>query len=221
MSGSVLCFADGEPDIHRTSMLRSSGCGMPGYRRGMPATIPSHQAPVLALKLSRPGLATVRHPLMVTLYSAFLGALSHQLWDAVTYPYVLIADPFLGPDTRLPGMHATAFAGLPWWRVIHLASELVGAASAALFAIHIGRRHLLREWHGSAPIVPRRSGVFWPVAAGLGLVLGAIGAVLPRNNLVNVAGARIIIAVTVALLGAAGVVAIASRDRQGGCGEFG
>src|SRR5690242_7139277 len=48
MSGSVLCFADGEPEIHRTSTL-------PGYRRGMPATIPSHQAPVLALKLARPG----------------------------------------------------------------------------------------------------------------------------------------------------------------------
>src|SRR5262245_49298483 len=117
----------------------------------MPATVPSHQAPVLALKLARPGrfdgvalvvvsaipdaayavtglgvdirshawhalfwfdvpltwllallirraapyvaahlpgavrdygvLATVRHPLVVTLYSALLGALSHQLWD--------------------------------------------------------------------------------------------------------------------------------------------
>jgi len=162
-------------------------------------------------------LATVRHPLVVTLYSAFLGALTHQLWDAVTHPYVL----FLGTDTRLPGMHATAIAGLRWWRVIHFASELVGATSTAIFAVHVGRRHLLHKWHGPAPIVPRRPGVFWAVAAGLGLVVAAIGAVLPHNDLVNVAGVRVIVAVAVAMLGAAGVVAIVSRNRQGGCGGFG
>jgi hypothetical protein len=31
-------------------------------------------------------LGTVRHPLAVTAYSAVLGALTHQVWDAFTHP---------------------------------------------------------------------------------------------------------------------------------------
>jgi hypothetical protein len=89
----------------------------------------------------------VRHPVFVTLYSALLGALSHQLWDTVTHPYVLIGDPMLGAGTQLPGMHETAIAGLPWWRVVHLASEVIGVVGVALAAVHIGRRRLLRAWH--------------------------------------------------------------------------
>ena len=151
-------------------------------------------------------LAAVRHPAAVTAYSAFLGALSHQLWDTVTHPYVLIGDPFLGPGTHLPGMHVVAFAGLPWWRVVQLASELVGVTVVAAAAIHIGRTGRLREWHGPAPTVSRRPRVFWPVAVVVGAVLAGIALALPRNDLVNVAGSRALIALTVALLAAAAAV---------------
>jgi hypothetical protein len=162
-------------------------------------------------------LASVRHPALVTAYSAFLGALSHQLWDSVTHPYLLIGDPFFGPDTHLPAMHAIAVAGLPWWRVVQLASELIGTAVTIAAAVHIGRTGKLRAWHGPAPRVRRRPALFWPVATALFGLLIAIALTLPRNDLVNVAGSRALIAVTVALLGAAAVVALtqprAGRDR--------
>ncbi|GIH07671.1 hypothetical protein Rhe02_57380 [Rhizocola hellebori] len=151
-------------------------------------------------------LATVRHPVMVTVCSALLAALSHQLWDSITHPYLLIGHPFYGNGTYLTAMHATAFAGLPWWRVIHLASELLGSAISIAVALRIGRRRLLVRWHGPAPIAPRRPLVFWPVAAAVWVALVAGAAALPRNDLINVAGSRLLIAVTVAVLAAAATV---------------
>jgi hypothetical protein len=154
-------------------------------------------------------LASVRHPLVVTAYSAFLGALTHLLWDSVTHPYVLIGHPFLGDGTRLPVMHTIAFAGLPWWRVVHLASELVGVTVTAAAIIHIGRTRRLRAWHGPPPAVAGRPWLFWPVAATLCAVLCTAFVLLPRNDLLNVAGSRVLVAVTLAVLGAAGAVALA------------
>ena len=151
-------------------------------------------------------LASVRHPVAVTACSALLAALSHQLWDSVTHPYLLIGHPFYGSDTYLPAMHATAFAGLPWWRVIHLGSELVGCVVSVAVAVHIGRRRLLVDWHGPAPIAPRRPIVFWSVATTVGAALVAAAAALPRNDLINVAGSRLLIAITVAILVAAAAV---------------
>jgi Domain of unknown function (DUF4184) len=151
-------------------------------------------------------LASVRHPIAVTICSALLGALSHQLWDSVTHPYLLIGHPFYGSDTYLPAMHATALAGLPWWRVIHLGSELVGCAVSIAVAVRIGQRRLLVGWHGPAPIAPRRTIVFWPVAAAVCVALVVVAAALPGNDLFWVAGSRLLIAVTVAILVAAAAV---------------
>jgi hypothetical protein len=151
-------------------------------------------------------LASVRHPIAVTACSALLGALSHQVWDSITHPYLLIGHPFYGPDTYLLAMHATALAGLPWWRVIHLGSELVGCVVSVAVAVHIGRRRLLVAWHGPAPTVPRRSLVFWPVAAAVCAALVTVAVTLPRNDLINVAGARLLVAITIAILVAAEVV---------------
>ena len=103
-------------------------------------------------------------------------------------------------------MHATAFAGLPWWRVIHLGSELVGCAVTVAVIVHIGRRRLLVRWHGPAPVAPRRPMVFWPVAAAVCAALVAVATALPRNDLINVAGSRLLIAATVAILVAAAAV---------------
>ncbi len=151
-------------------------------------------------------LASVRHPMAVTVTSALSGAFSHQLWDSVTHPYLLIGHPFHGPDSHLPAMHAIAVAGLPWWRVIHLGSELLGCVLMAAVAVHIGRRRLLVDWHGPAPTAPRRPTVFWSVAALVGGLLVAAATALPRNDLVHVAGSRLLVATTVAILVAAAAV---------------
>jgi hypothetical protein len=151
-------------------------------------------------------LATVRHPIAISVCSALLGALSHQLWDSITHPYLLIGHPFFGPDTYLKAMHDTAFAGLPWWRVVHLVSEVVGCAVTIAVAVRIGRRRLLVRWHGPAPVEPRRPLVFWPVAAAVCAVLVAIATAMPRNDLINVAGSRLLVAVTAAILVAVAAV---------------
>jgi hypothetical protein len=120
-------------------------------------------------------LSTVRHPVMVTVGSALLGALSHQLWDSLTHPYLLMGHPFFGSDTYLPAMQVTAFAGLPRWRVSQLVSEVAGCAVTIAVAVRIGQRRLLVHWHGIAPVSPRRPLVFWPVAVAVcgGLVAAA------------------------------------------------
>jgi len=157
-------------------------------------------------------LATVRHRLAVTVSSAVLGAASHLVWDMVTHPYVLIGHPFTGDGAHFPALHHTAVAGLPWWRVIHLASEMVGSAAVLSTAVHIGRRRLLLAWHGPAPVVPRRPTLFWSAAAGVLAPLVALVLALPGNGTgPNVIGMRLIAAVALAMLAAAGVVAVHTR----------
>jgi len=158
-------------------------------------------------------LATVRHPLRVTVLSALLGAFSHLAWDTFTHPYILIVHPFLGGETHLPAMHGIAIAGLPWWRVIQLFSEVLGAVVTFATAIHIGRRRLLVAWHGPAPALARRTALFWSVAGGVTAVLVATALALPGNSLAapNVIGVRLIGALGAGLLVAAATVAVAAR----------
>lgn len=161
-------------------------------------------APVVAAHLPPGGplairdygvLATMRHPLRVTVWSALLGAASHLVWDSFTHPYIVVFDPFLGPDTP----------GLPWWRAVQLVSEVVGAAVSVSVAVHIGRHRLLLAWHGPAPVVAHRFVLFWSVAVGSFAILVAGALVLPGNTLdrLNVIGIRLIIAGATALLCAA------------------
>ncbi len=164
-------------------------------------------APVVAAHLPPGGplairdygvLGTVRHPLRVTVWSALLGAASHLVWDTFTHPYVLVLDPFLGPDT----------AGLPWWPAIRLISEVVGAVVSLAVAVNIGRHRLLVAWHGPAPLVARRFGLFWSITGGSFVILVAGALRLPGNALdrPNVLGIRLIVASAGAVLcGAAAV----------------
>jgi hypothetical protein len=158
-------------------------------------------------------LATVRHPLRVTIRSSLLGAVSHLVWDTFTHPYVLMMDPFRGGDTYLPGLHHTAVAGLPWWRAIQVVSEVLGAVTTLAVAVHIGRRRLLVTWHGPAPAVARRAVLFWSVAGGVTTALIAGALMLPGNTLErpNVIGIRLIAAGAIGLLTAAAAVVVAAR----------
>lgn len=157
-------------------------------------------------------LSSVRHPLAVTAASAVLGAASHLLWDTFTHPYVLIGHPFTGEGTFIPAMHRIAVAGLPWWRVVHLASEAVGTLAVLAMAVHIGRKRLLRAWHGPAPVLPRRPALFWSAAATVLALTTTVILLLPGNDVgPNVIGMRLITAVALSLLAAAAVVAVAAK----------
>ncbi len=160
-------------------------------------------------------LATVRHRLVVSVWSALLGAASHMVWDMFTHPYILFGDPFTGAGTFFPALHRIAVAGLPWWRVIYLVSEVVGSVAVLSMAVHIGRRRLLLAWHGPVPQVSRvlcRPVLFWSAAAAIVAVLTGLVLVLPGNaSGLNVIGIRLIVAVALALLGAAAVVRVCAR----------
>jgi hypothetical protein len=148
-------------------------------------------------------LGRVRHPVRVTAWSAVLGALTHQVWDAITHPYML----FVSTSAYLPVMHETAVAGLPWWRIVHLLSEVVGVVVTVTVLVHIGRRRLLVRWHGPAPLIRARPLLFWPVAVVSAAVLGAASLALPGNDIgVWVIGSRWLGAVVLGILVAAAVV---------------
>jgi Domain of unknown function (DUF4184) len=157
-------------------------------------------------------LAQVRHPIGVTVSSALLGALSHLLWDSVTHPYILVVHPFLGGQTYLPALHTTAWAGLPWWRVIQLVSDVLGTVGAVATAVHIGRRRLLVAWHGPAPTVRRRPALFWSVLVAAGAALTAATLAMPGNSIgPNVIGVRLLGAATVAVVVAGATIAAINR----------
>ncbi|MEU0552506.1 DUF4184 family protein [Dactylosporangium sp. NPDC006015] len=105
-------------------------------------------APVVAAHL--PGslpelgvLGRVRHRWWVTATSALLGDASHLLWDLVTHPQ--------------PEVIAS-------WRLVRDVSDYAALLLLPLFIWYVQRRHLVREWHGAAPVVARRPWLFWSCA---------------------------------------------------------
>jgi hypothetical protein len=156
-------------------------------------------------------LGAVHHRLHVSVYSALLAAFSHVAWDTVTHPYVLL----LGGVHRISAMHTIAVCGLPWWRVIHLASEVVGTAVVLGVALRIGRRRLLLAWHGPAPVVARRPALFWSVAGAVGIALTMLVTVLPGNgDGIHVLGSRSLSVIALALLAAAEVTGRPAHRRR-------
>jgi hypothetical protein len=127
-------------------------------------------------------LALSRPGWPVTAVSAVLGAASHVLWDR------LADHGWLDP-----------------------ASSLAGAVITVGLLVHIGRRRLLRAWHGSPPAVEVRPLLFWSVA-GLAAALGLAGAaMLPGAGLAHTTGARLLWVLALAVLLASVVVRIARR----------
>ncbi|HET9518811.1 MAG TPA: DUF4184 family protein [Actinoplanes sp.] len=163
-------------------------------------------------------LGTVRHPWAVTVASAMLGALTHQVWDAVTHPYML----FVSTSSWLPAMHATAFAALPWWRVVHLLSELFGVMVTVALVVRIARRRLLLAWHGPAPVRAARPFVFWPVAVSSAVALAVGSAALPGNDIgIWIVSARWLGAAALGVLIAAAVTSAARISTGAGAARPG
>jgi hypothetical protein len=117
-------------------------------------------------------LGTVHHRWWISAISAWLGALSHILWDHLTHASIA------GTSLGLPALQTELAYGVPWWMPIHLLSSVLGAVAWLAVTVHIGRHRLLVRWHGSAPAVPTRPKLFWGTVAATGSMGLAVAAVL-------------------------------------------
>nr|WP_239542390.1 DUF4184 family protein [Micromonospora terminaliae] len=150
-------------------------------RRAAPAVaahLPSRPA---ALALRDYGVLGLSRPrLAVTALSAVLAAGTHQAWDRVT--------------ENAP--------------VFDVASTALGALAALALAAHIGRRGLLRAWHGEPPRVPARPRLFWAVAGAVAAAGALVAARLPGAFLPHTTGTRLIGALALGLLAGAGATGL-------------
>jgi hypothetical protein len=129
-----------------------------------------------------------RHRLLVTGCSALLGAASH-----------LVLDRF------------EASASVP---VIEYVGHVLGGTGLLAIATHIGRRRLIRQWHGDLPVQQRRPVLFWTIAGGVTLPLAATTAFLPAASLAHTTGVRLLCAAAAGLLAASLTVAVRTAGQQ-------
>ncbi len=150
-------------------------------------------APTVAVHLpSRPtvlalrdyGLLGVSRPgLAVSALSAVLAAATHQAWD------------------RLAG-HST---------VSEWASTVFGTLAMLALAVHIGRRRLLRAWHGEPPAALARPRLFWTVAASVAAAGALVASRLPGAFLPHTSGVRLIGALALGLTAGAAATRLLRR----------
>ena len=126
------------------------------------------------------------HPWPVTVLSALVGAASHLVLDGV--------------EQRFP--------------VLEYPGHLVGAVALVGLALAIGRRRLIRRWHGDPPPVTRRPGLFWTVAAVVALPGIAVTPFLPAAFLFHTTGVRVLTALAAGLLAAALLCHANGRQRR-------
>jgi hypothetical protein len=119
-----------------------------------------------------------RHRWWVTVASALIGAASHVALDEVEQ-----------------GVTAAEY-------VFHAA----GVVAVVVVGLSIGRRRLVRRWHGPSPAVRRRPGLFWTVAGAVAVPAAAVTPFLPAAFLPHTTGARLIAAAGVGLLAGAAAV---------------
>jgi hypothetical protein len=175
-------------------------------------------APVVAAHLpARPAwlslpdygvLGRVRHPWYVTGWSALLGAGTHVAWDAFTH------HPATGHGwggRLLPALAGQVWPGTPWWWVLQQASTVLGAAAVLAMAVHIGRRRLLRGWHGDPPATARHPGAFWSAAGVVVTLYLLTWPLLPFQWATYVQGVRMIWAAALAMLAGALTAHLATR----------
>jgi hypothetical protein len=145
------------------------------------ALVVRRSAPVVAAHL--PGwwreygvLGQVRHRWYVTVFSAWIGAVTHRLWDDVTH------DGLAGTSLGFAVLGRPLLPGLPWWVALHIASTLIGIVGWIWATVHIGRHGLLGRWHGPPPAVVTQPPRFWGSVA-VTTTLGAVAcALLPDGR---------------------------------------
>ncbi|GIG58670.1 hypothetical protein Lfu02_30420 [Longispora fulva] len=168
-------------------------------------------APAVAARLPGWGrdygvLGRVRHPWYVTASSALLGAVSHLFWDGFTH------DPAgHGWATReLSPLTVEVAGGYPLWWFLQQGSTVLGALATAWLVVLIGRRGLLRAWHGDPDPAPAEAGRFWGVALGVTATLAAVSFLLPAAWFTAVIGVRLLESAGLGLL--AGAWAVRTPD---------
>lgn len=160
-------------------------------RRAAPA-VAAHAPRVGGLALPDYGaVGRASHRWWVTASSAIVGAASHLALDLVE-----VAGPF-GAATE-PVLH------------------LLGGLGTAAVLLRIGRRRLIRRWHGPPPPVPQWPLLFWSVAASVAVAGFLVVPRLPAANLIHVTGVRLIAVAAVSLLAAAACTTCATRLRGAG-----
>jgi hypothetical protein len=157
-------------------------------------------------------LGRSRHRLPVIAASAWLGAVSHRLWDVVTHASIDRG------QVRIDWLSDPALAGQPWWRIFHYGSTVLGAVGVLLAARHIGRRRLLIRWHGAPAPVPIRPRLFWSVTGGAWAAGLALMSLLRETFVVANLLVRLLLLAALALLAATATVRWsvrrADRDRR-------
>lgn len=151
-------------------------------------------------------LGRVRHRWYVTGYSALLGGLTHIAWDGFTH------SPLAGHGwgvRLLPVLTSEVAPGWPLWLLAQHASTVLGAVGVAGMAALIGRRRLLRAWHGRPPRLPRTPWLFWPPVVAVVLAYVITWPLLPFQYATYVQGVRMIETTMLAMLAGALVVRLA------------
>jgi len=147
-------------------------------------------------------LSARRHRWWISVLSAYLGALSHRLWDIVTHPSI-------DEGTVRIAWLSTEVAGYPWYKVFHYGSTVAGGVAVAATAVHIGRtRWLLGD--GPAPRLPaRRWGPFWGATAAVWLPALAVQPLLAWHTQLQVLVVRLLEAGCLGLLAGAAAAGLA------------
>src|SRR5690606_21683276 len=93
-------------------------------------------------------------------------------------------------------------------------STILGAVAAFAVAVHIGRRRLLRRWHGGPPPVARTPWVFWPVVVAVAAVYPLTWPLLRFPYAAHVQGVRMVWVFALALSAGAAASALLRRSRR-------
>src|SRR5690606_29440277 len=88
----------------------------------------------------------------------------------------------------------------PGHQATYQPSPTVATTLAVLaVAVHVGRRRLLRAWHGEPPAVARTPVAFWTVAAAVTALYPVTWPLLHDRHAAHVQGVRLVWTVTLAL----------------------
>jgi len=151
-------------------------------------------------------ITTRRHRWYVTVYSALFGGLTHLVWDG------LVHRPGAPgwANNLMPFLNSPALANLWWWRYGESISSVVGGALAIWMFARIGRRRLVRQWDGPAPVAVHAPVLFWTI---VGLVAAGYAVVWPGSRYLStlpVQGVRALWVLCIGLLLATAAVALRS-----------
>ncbi|MFI6047306.1 DUF4184 family protein [Nocardia sp. NPDC051321] len=152
-------------------------------------------------------LGAVRYRWYVTVYSILIGALTHIFWDGFTH------DPAGGHGwgvARFPVLLQPGPFGRPWWYLLQQTSTLGGAVLAVGLFYYIGRRGLLRAWHGDPPAVRRAPRRFWLSAGLVAVLILALIPLMPLAFQPFVLGVRLLYVGAFALLAGAASTRLAN-----------